>query len=300
MAEGEAEARHSESEPRFQFLVRARAKKPAIRSTYFYLDVFIRGEATDQEIHVPAGDGFPWTDKFAMARSGFRHDQNFGIEDPYWAGKTVQEVILGYARDPLLFWHLKLIPAAQAKVKARARVVIRYALEQAFKDPGCQLWISKVVKCAHQEYHQENHFNRVKLPDEEDFGQLKPTEKHHHTDAENGTKIKQEVSDDVAMADSPVPGVEVAQIRGCCSALVRTKRDGPMEYEANNSNEYAPGTIAPSAATMAYARSIARWYMAGDIDPDSMMLPGGVWGEVLGQLFRESMKQKDEEDGLRA
>lgn len=157
-----------------------------------------------------------------------------------------------------------------------------------------------MVKCKHQEYHQENHFNRVKLPDEGDFGQLKPTEKHHHTDAENSTKTKQEVSDDVAMADNPVPGVEVAQIRGCCSALVRTKRDGPMEYEANNSNDYAPGTIAPSAATMAYERSIARWYMAGDIDPDSMMLPGGVWGEVLGQLFRESMKQKDEEDGLHA
>lgn len=52
VAEGEAEARHSESEPRFQFPVRARAKKPAIRSIYFYLDVFIRGEATDQEIHV--------------------------------------------------------------------------------------------------------------------------------------------------------------------------------------------------------------------------------------------------------
>lgn len=297
--EEEAEARYGQSEPRFQFLVRGRAKKPAIRSINFYLEVFIYGGPAVQTCFAPAGDVFPWTDKFAMERSGFQHDQNFGIEDPYWAGKTVKEVILEYSKNPLSFSHLKFIPAAQAKAKARARVVIRYALEQAFKDTGCQLWVSTMVECAYQKYTKKTYFNRVKLPGEEDFGQLEPTGRHNHAEAENGTKIKQEVSDDVAMADSTAPGVEIVT-RGHVRFLAATKEGGPMEYEANNSNEYAPSTIAPSAATMAYARSIARWYMAGDFGPDSMMYAAGVWGEVLGQLFRQSIKQKESEDGLRA
>lgn len=95
-------------EPRFEFLVQGRAKKLAIRTiNHFFLNVFLENARTMSPMSglgaTPAGEMFPWTDKFAMERSRFRHEENVGVDDLFWAGKTVRDVMTMYNRNPSRF-----------------------------------------------------------------------------------------------------------------------------------------------------------------------------------------------------
>ncbi|KAK1829121.1 hypothetical protein QBC39DRAFT_415138 [Podospora conica] len=103
---------------RFHFLVKGRARKPAIRSVkHFYLDVFFENayKMPQSMADLPASDMFPWTDRFAMERSGFQHKDNVGLEDPFWAGKTVAQVWHEYAKDSRSFDHLRYVTRSEAK-----------------------------------------------------------------------------------------------------------------------------------------------------------------------------------------
>lgn len=280
----ETEMGYYRREPRFRMLVWGRARKPAIRSiNNFYLDVFMENFATmpAEMENVPAGDVFPWTNKFAIERSGFPHNQNVGVEDPYWAGKTVGNVFYAYGKDTQSLSHLRYISAAQAEEKAKERMVARYALETALKDPRFQMWISKDIQYRGQVYT----FRRIKLPSDPGFGELQPV-----GGVDDGVQVKQEPSEDVAMSDA------LGQVvtRGHYRPLITINEDGTSSVGVHYSEEHTAHEISPSDATMAHARLTVRQYIGGELQPGTI-LPLDCWGQALGQLFKEGEKVKMEE-----
>lgn len=227
-------------EPRFKFLVQGRAKKPAIRTiNHFFLDVFLENARTMSPTSglgaTPAGEMFPWTDKFAMERSRFRHEENVGVDNPFWAGKTVRDVMTMYNRNPQSLSHLRYIPAAQAKARAQEKMVIRYALKKALMD--CQLWVSTEVKRGNQNFVVD----RVKLPTDEGFGDLQPVDdpKSRHAEAEDDMKIKQEAPHNVDAADDTAPG-EAAVTRGYYKTLTTIQDDTSLTYGSTYSEDNSP------------------------------------------------------------
>ncbi|KAK1825649.1 hypothetical protein QBC39DRAFT_50727 [Podospora conica] len=302
---------------RWRYLVKGRANKPAIRTVaHFYLAVALYlarhvAAALPGLGSLLASEVFPWTDAFALSRKGFTHEQNAGVQDPFWEGKTFGEVVDAFITKQLEFEHLKYFPGGPVARKARdEKLLIRIALERALKHGDFRLWISETETDTQGKVWA---FERVKL--ETDPGGLAPTpakETRRTQDATDTTEqvvIKSEPTDDVEMTSVPEEEAAINVFKTAPTPKGSTftpglYRDGMIVSDEGDSTTNAPyydpnhevHTGIPDKGTLLFARKMVEAYLAGRISPGHA--PNNNWGLVFKKMLATSEQKQAHQHAL--